>query len=260
MKFSVFVLGFLTGALATYLILTQLWWPDVRLDQAHVTLPVTASGSPSPPPVTATTPGMATPEAPSELIAVSPPLPSPTETVTSPLPFETVISPAPPTEVKTLDLPLLQTDLDRLRMRQLMVPVRGIETKALRNTFIDDRGGRLHQAIDIMAARGTPVLAAGDGRVEKLFVSKQGGLTVYQFDPQGEYCYYYAHLDRYAPDLAAGRILTKGDVIGYVGSTGNASPAGPHLHFSIFRLGPEKRWWEGTAINAFLLWAPATNQ
>ena len=259
MKFSAFVLGFLTGTLLTYLILTQLWWPDVRLDAAHVTPPVTASGSPSPPPVTFATPGMPTPEAPSELIAVSPPLPSPTEPVTSPLPFETVISPPPPTEVKTLDLPLLQTDLDRLRMRELRIPVQGIETKVLRDTFIDDRRGQHHQAIDIMAARGTPVLAAGDGRVEKLFTSKPGGLTVYQFDPQGEYCYYYAHLDRYAPDLAAGRILKKGDVIGYVGSTGNASPTAPHLHFSIFRLGPEKRWWEGTAINAFLLWAPAAN-
>ena len=259
MKFSLFALGFLTGTLATYLILTQLWWPDVRLEAAHGT-PVAERVGPSPVPTPFTTPGMATPEAPSELIAVSPPSPSPTEPVTSPLPFETVISPPPPIAVKALDLPLLQTDLDRLRMRELMVPVQGIEPKALRNTFIDDRGGRLHQAIDIMAARGTPVLAAGEGRVEKLFVSKLGGLTVYQFDPQGEYCYYYAHLDRYAPDLTAGRMLKKGDVIGYVGSTGNASPTAPHLHFSIFRLGPEKRWWEGTAINAFLLWAPAANR
>ena len=87
-----------------------------------------------------------------------------------------------------------------------------------------------------------------------LFISKPGGLTIYQFDAQGEYCYYYAHLDRYAPGLAAGQILHRGDVVGYVGSTGNASPEGPHLHFSIFRLGPEKRWWEGTAINAYPLW------
>jgi len=256
MKLSVFVLGFLTGTLATYLILTRLWWPDVRLDAAH-TSPAATSIAPSPSPAAFATPEMPTPEAPSELIAVSPPLPSPTAAATSPLPFETVISPAPPAEVKVLDLPLLQTDLDRLRMRELRIPVQGIEPKSLRNTFIDNRGGRLHQAIDIMAARGTPVLAAGEGRVEKLFVSKLGGLTVYQFDPQGEYCYYYAHLDRYAPDLAAGRTLKKGDVIGYVGSTGNASPAAPHLHFSIFRLGPEKRWWEGTAINAYPLWAPA---
>jgi murein DD-endopeptidase MepM/ murein hydrolase activator NlpD len=202
------------------------------------------------------TPGTPTPEAPSELIAVSPPLPSPIEPATNPLPFETVISSPPPAEAKTLDLPLLQTDLDRLRMRGLQIPVQGIERNSLRDTFTDARGGQHHQAIDIMAPRGTPVLAAGDGRVEKLFTSKPGGLTVYEFDPQGEYCYYYAHLDRYAPDLAAGRLLKKGDIIGYVGSTGNASPTAPHLHFSIFRLGPDKRWWAGTAINAYPLWAP----
>lgn len=255
MKFPVFALGFLTGTLATYLILTRLWWPDVRLEAAHASLPVTETAAPSPPPAAFAAPPTPTPEAPSELIAVSPPLPSPTEPITSPPPFETVIRPTPPAESKALDLPLLQTDLDRLRMRGLVIPVQGIGRKSLRDTFTDDRGGQHHQAIDIMAARGTPVLAAGDGRVEKLFTSKAGGLTVYEFDAQGEYCYYYAHLDRYAPDLAAGRVLKKGDVIGYVGSTGNASPSAPHLHFSIFRLGPEKRWWEGTAINAYPLWA-----
>lgn len=257
MKFSVFVLGFLTGTLATYLILTQLWWPDVRLDAAHATLPAIANAAPSPDPTAFATPETPAPETPSELIAVSPPLPSPAEPLPNP-PFETVISPPPPAEVKTLDLPLLQTDLDRLRMRNLLVPVQGIEGKSLRDTFTDDRSGRRHQAMDIMAARGTPVLAAGDGRVEKLFTSKPGGLTVYEFDPQGEYCYYYAHLDRYASDLAAGRIVKKGDVIGYVGSTGNAAPAAPHLHFSIFRLGPDKKWWEGTAINAYPLWGRPT--
>ena len=111
--------------------------------------------------------------------------------------------------------------------------------------------------MDIMAPRGTPVLAVEEGRVEKLFTSKQGGLTLYQFDPSGEYCYYYAHLDSYAKDIEQGRLLRKGDVIGYVGSTGNASPTAPHLHFTIFRLGAEKRWWEGTAINPFPLWAPS---
>lgn len=250
MKFPLFALGFLTGALATYLILTRLWWPDVRLDAAHASLPSIASAAPSPSPAAFATP-LATPEEPSELIAVSPPSPSPTEPMANPLPFETVIAPPPPVEVKTLELPLLQTDLDRLRMRGLLIPVRGIGEKSLRDTFTDDRSGQHHQAIDIMAARGTPVLAAGDGRVEKLFTSKAGGLTVYQFDAQSEYCYYYAHLDGYAPDLAAGRILKKGDLIGYVGSTGNASPAAPHLHFSIFRLGPTKKWWEGTAIDPY---------
>jgi len=259
MKFSLFALGFLTGTLATYLILTRLWWPDVRLEAAHVAAPVAVRVAPSPAPAAFATPEAPTPELPSELIAVSPPLPSPEAPMPSPLSSETAASGAPPTEVKSLDLPLLQTDLDRLRMRGLLIPVQGVEKKSLHDTFTDDRSGRRHQAIDIMAARGTPVFAAGDGRVEKLFNSKPGGLTVYQFDPQGEYCYYYAHLDGYAPGLQPGKVLKKGDVIGYVGSTGNASPAGPHLHFSIFRLGPEKRWWEGTAINAYPLWAPAAD-
>jgi murein DD-endopeptidase MepM/ murein hydrolase activator NlpD len=254
MKFSVFVLGFLTGILAAYLILTRFWWPDIRLDAAHAALPAIVSADPSPEPSEFATPETPTPEVPSELIAVSPPLPSPTEPITSPPPFETVISPPPPTEVKTLDLPLLQTDLDRLRMRGLFIPVQGIEKKSLRDTFTDDRSGQRHQAIDIMAARGTPVLAAGDGRVEKLFTSKPGGLTIYEFDPQGEYCYYYAHLDGYATGVVQGKVLRKGDVIGYVGSTGNASATAPHLHFTIFRLGAAKKWWEGTAINAYPLW------
>ena len=254
MKFSVFVLGFLTGTLATYLILTRLWWPDVRLDAAHAALPAIASVDASPPPSPFPAPETPTPEVPSELIAVSPPLPSPAVPSPSPLPSETAISPTEPTVVKTLVLPLLQTDLDRLRMRDLLIPVQGIEKQSLRDSFSDDRRGQSHQAIDIMAARGTPVLAAGDGRVEKLFTSKPGGLTIYEFDPQGEYCYYYAHLDGYAAGVVQGKILRRGDVIGYVGSTGNASATAPHLHFTIFRLGVAKRWWEGTAIDPYPVW------
>ena len=135
---------------------------------------------------------------------------------------------------------------------QLLIPVAGVKAQALSDTFTDARGnGRVHDAIDIMAARGTPVLATDDGKVEKLFNSKQGGLTLYQFDPTGAYAYYYAHLDSYAPGVVEGKPLHRGDVIGYVGSTGNASPDAPHLHFAIFVLGPDKRWWQGTAINPY---------
>ncbi|MGQ4582759.1 peptidoglycan DD-metalloendopeptidase family protein [Lysobacter sp. F60174L2] len=135
---------------------------------------------------------------------------------------------------------------------ELIVPVRGIQLAQLDNTFDDARGqGRVHEAIDIMAPRGTPVLAATDGKVEKLFTSVPGGLTIYQFDPDGRHAYYYAHLDRYAAGLVEGKVLKRGEVIGYVGSTGNASEDAPHLHFAIFVLGPEKRWWEGTAINPY---------
>ena len=154
-----------------------------------------------------------------------------------------------------IDLPILVTELDKLRARSLLIPVSGIGAKSPRDSFADTHDGHLHGAIDIMAPRGTPVFAVEDGHVEKLFTSKPGGLTVYQFDPQGEYCYYYAHLDGYAPGLVEHKVLRKGDVIGYVGTTGNAPPNAPHLHFSVFRLNAQKHWWQGTSINPFLIWA-----
>ena len=139
----------------------------------------------------------------------------------------------------------------------LLLPVRGIKPAQLRDTFNDARGGgtRGHQALDIMAPRGTPVLAAVDGHIEKLFDSDNGGLTIYEFDKAQARAYYYAHLDRYAAGLAEGKEVKRGEVIGYVGSTGNASEDAPHLHFAIFELGPEKKWWEGTAIDPFPLLA-----
>ena len=134
------------------------------------------------------------------------------------------------------------------------MPVRGTQPGQLANTFDDARGqGRVHEAIDIMAPRGTAVLAATDGKVEKLFTSVPGGLTIYQFDPDRTHSYYYAHLQRYAPGLEEGDRVRRGQVIGYVGSTGNASPDAPHLHFGIFRLGPEKEWWRGTPVNPYPL-------
>jgi murein DD-endopeptidase MepM/ murein hydrolase activator NlpD len=139
-----------------------------------------------------------------------------------------------------------------LRQRNLVLPVQGITPEKLQNTYDDARGsGRVHEAIDIMAPRNTPVLAVEDGRVAKLFTSKQGGLTIYQFDPTETYAYYYAHLEHYAEGVREGIVLRRGQVIGYVGTSGNAAPDGPHLHFAIFRLTPEKRWWEGDPINPF---------
>lgn len=138
----------------------------------------------------------------------------------------------------------------------LIVPVQGVTAAQLSDTYTATRSeGRTHEAIDIMAATGTPVLAVTDGTVEKLFDSKQGGLTIYQFEPSGKFAYYYAHLDRYAVGLAEGRVLRQGEVIGYVGSTGNADPAAPHLHFAVFVLGAERNWWQGTAINPYPLLA-----
>lgn len=134
----------------------------------------------------------------------------------------------------------------------LLIPVVGVKTSQLTDTFDQARAqGRTHDAIDIMAARDTPVVAANDGRVVKLFTSVRGGLTVYQFDPQDRVIYYYAHLDSYAPGLAEGQVLHRGDPIGFVGSTGDASASAPHLHFEIELLGPKKQWWHGTSINPF---------
>ena len=138
----------------------------------------------------------------------------------------------------------------------LLLPVQGIAASALVDTFSDARsGGRIHDAIDIMAPEGTPVVAVADGTVEKLFDSKLGGLTLYQFNADRTLAYYYAHLQGYAPGIAERQAIRRGQVIGYVGSTGNANPEAPHLHFAVFQLGPEQRWWEGTAVNPYPLLA-----
>lgn len=141
--------------------------------------------------------------------------------------------------------------VEALRDRDLEIPVEGIDRDDLRDTFSDTRGTRAHEAIDIMAPRHTPVRAVEDGRIQKLFTSKAGGFTIYQFDPTETFTYYYAHLDRYADGLREGQTIRRADVIGYVGSTGNASPDAPHVHFAIFRLTPERQWWKGEPINPY---------
>lgn len=138
-----------------------------------------------------------------------------------------------------------------LAQRPLVIPVAGVGPEALVDTFEQGRPGHRHEAIDIAAPRGTPVHAVDDGKVAKLFKSVPGGLTVYHFDPTGKLAYYYAHLDAYAPGLKEGAALRRGDVIGYVGSTGNAAPDAPHLHFAVFLLGPRKEWWKGDPVNPY---------
>jgi murein DD-endopeptidase MepM/ murein hydrolase activator NlpD len=136
----------------------------------------------------------------------------------------------------------------------LLIPVAGITPAQLQDTFHDMRGTeRSHEAIDIMAALKTPVFAVDDGTLVKLFDSKPGGLTLYQYDPSATFAYYYAHLDGYAAGLVEGQTIKRGDLLGYVGVTGNADPLAPHLHFAVFVLGPEKHWWKGTAINPYPL-------
>jgi murein DD-endopeptidase MepM/ murein hydrolase activator NlpD len=140
---------------------------------------------------------------------------------------------------------------EALASRDLLIPVEGVQPDQLVRSFADSRGGREHEAIDILAPRNTPVKAIEDGRIARLFFSKAGGITIYQFDPTEQYCYYYAHLERYADGLVEGQAVHRGQVLGYVGTSGNAPKDTPHLHFAIFRLTEAKRWWEGTPIDPY---------
>ncbi len=134
---------------------------------------------------------------------------------------------------------------------EMTPPIRGLALANLRDSFEETHNGQRHEAIDILEPRGTPVHAVVSGIVRKLFRSKPGGNTIYQFDEIGAYCYYYAHLDGYAEGLHEGAQARTGDVIGFVGSTGNADARAPHLHFAIFELGSEKLWWQGKAIDPY---------
>lgn len=160
---------------------------------------------------------------------------------------ETNARPAPPPPAPRIPIAMIG------RQPSLLIPVQGMSAHQLRDNYTQPRGGgRIHHAIDIMAPQGTPVIAAVDGKIEKLFNSKAGGVTIYQFDVNRERVYYYAHLDRYADGLAEGLFVTRGTVIGYVGTTGNTRGT-PHLHFAIEVLNEEKRWWKGTPVNPFPL-------
>ncbi|MEO8097739.1 MAG: M23 family metallopeptidase [Acidobacteriota bacterium] len=144
------------------------------------------------------------------------------------------------------------TAFQPLEQRTLEMPVKNMRMTDVRDTFDQGRSGeRRHDATDIIAARGTPVLAVEDGTIRMLFLSKAGGITIYQFDASETYCYYYAHLERYAAGLKNGAHVRKGELIGYVGTTGNAPPDSPHLHFGITLIAPNKQYWGGTPINPY---------
>jgi murein DD-endopeptidase MepM/ murein hydrolase activator NlpD len=182
---------------------------------------------------------------------------SPPPSVTSSAPAETPIVPAQmPAEEGVAAEPMLKPTPalnapGDLAGDAVIIPVVGARREDLRNMFHERRGSREHRAIDIGAPRGTPVLAAIDGSVGKLFLSRPGGITVYQYDPSKTWIYYYAHLDAYAPGLTEGQQLRRGDVIGYVGSTGNAPPGAPHLHFSIEKLTEPGKWWKSEPIDPY---------
>lgn len=144
--------------------------------------------------------------------------------------------------------------IEAVRSGPLVIPVAGVAASQLADTFDDARGeGRVHDAIDIMAPRGTPVIAAAAGTVEKLFDSRLGGKTIYIRRDGGQWIDYYAHLDAYAPGLAEGQKIPQGHMIGTVGSTGDANPEAPHLHYAINAMVPGEGWWQGKAINPYPL-------
>jgi peptidoglycan LD-endopeptidase LytH len=157
-----------------------------------------------------------------------------------------------PAPVPPLPASSLSEDVRDLARRDLEIPVENVRPEQLTRQFDQLRDStRRHEALDILAPRNTPVRAVEDGRIAKLFLSKAGGITIYQFDPSERYCYYYAHLERYADGLHEGQQVSKGQVIGYVGTSGNAPKNTPHLHFAVFRLTPDKHWWEGTPLDPF---------
>jgi peptidoglycan LD-endopeptidase LytH len=167
-------------------------------------------------------------------------------------PTNAVVEVPSPTSGKSGIIPGSAPEARELAARALTIPVEGVNANKLVRSYHDERrGGREHEALDILAPRNTPVVAVEDGTVARLFFSKAGGNTIYQFDPSREYCYYYAHLERYAEGLKEGEAIHRGQTIGYVGTSGNAPKNTPHLHFAIFRLTADKHWWEGTPIDPF---------
>lgn len=229
----VFFFGMVFGAGALYL-LTDVRW---RRDAATATSQVPVNPAPISQPLTSQP-------------VIRPPLQAPTLLPIMPDASETEFTGIPAEIIAPEQVP----PQEPLPGASLLIPVRGIGAAQLSDTYTQARSnGRVHEAIDIPSPNGTPVLAADNGKIVKLFDSKPGGLTIYQFDTTETYAYYYAHLNGYAAGIVEGKQVQRGELLGYVGSTGNASPAAPHLHFAIFELGPEKHWWQGKAINPYPL-------
>ena len=237
-RILIFIIGALFGALCLLFIVLMQWHAPEKLGWTIAWLPRAAITIPSKNIKAIPT------------VVVVAPRPIVPSTTSAALPMMVIPQTENSTDL-TVAVPTITAERNEPKST-LMIPVSGITANQLSDTFKDARGtGRVHDAIDIMAPKGTPVLAVNDGKVVKLFNSKQGGLTIYQFDSSETYAYYYAHLDSYAVGIVEGKTLRRGDLIGYVGSTGNASPEAPHLHFAIFVLTPEKKWWQGNAINPY---------
>lgn len=160
-----------------------------------------------------------------------------------------------PAHAGPLSAAVTPEDLDALWARQLMVPVQGIARARIPDTFTAKRDKGIHGALDILAPRSTPVVAAADCIIGRLFEGPIGGIVIYAYDPDERFVYYYAHLERYRRGLAVGDRVAKGSVIGYVGTTGNAPPDTPHLHFQVMKRGVGRAWWDGPPINPYSFFA-----
>jgi murein DD-endopeptidase MepM/ murein hydrolase activator NlpD len=167
-------------------------------------------------------------------------------------PPNAVVEVPAPTSGRSGVIPPSAPEAMDLAARKLTIPVSGFPADKLVRSYHQARSGqREHEAIDILAPRNTPVVAVEDGTIAKLFISKAGGITVYQFDPGQQYSYYYAHLERYADGIKEGDHVRRGQLLGYVGTSGNAPKETPHLHFAVYRLTADKHWWEGTPIDPY---------
>ncbi len=233
-----FLAGAVLGALSLFLYLRQVGHepaqPAVVVAPATMTVPG-AAGTQGQPPASAAGTQAGAPVVTTDLTELELPIRPPQ---TFPVPQVETTAPVSPAATAN----------------KLLIPVEGIKYAQLSDNFDQPRGKeRHHEALDIMAPKGTKVLAVADGKIAKLFNSKPGGLTVYHFDPEEKLAYYYAHLDKYADGLQEGAQIKRGDLIGYVGVTGNASPDAPHLHFAVVELTPEKQWWKGTPLNPYPL-------
>lgn|SRR5215831_6971600 len=184
----------------------------------------------------------------SPLPNVSPALPTPSPSTSSASPA--FVTPVPPTTNASPDL----QNSAGASLNNLIIPVAGIRPDQLRDTYSESRSeGRVHDAIDIAAPLGTPVLAAADGTVVKLFQSERGGTTIYQLSVDNRFVYYYAHLDRYAEGLTEGHFAKQGETIAYVGNSGNGGPGNYHLHFSVAVISDPKHYWQGVNLNPYPL-------
>lgn len=179
-------------------------------------------------------------------------LPSPT--VVSSISANTPTPEASPSPSPSSTIASPSTDFAGSLPYRLIIPVADVRPEQLRDTFTEARSeGRRHDAIDIIAPRGAAVKAAADGKIARLFNSEKGGITLYQLSPDQQFVFYYAHLDAYADGVKDGKPVTQGEVIGYVGDTGNAVPGNTHLHFAVWRISDPKKFWDGENLNPFPL-------